>query len=66
MAGQNTSLTVIGKVLGHKTSAATMIYSRVAMDPQRAAMDNAVGAMLKAGGAGVKMIEATTEDADNG
>jgi integrase len=49
MAGQNTSLTIIGKVLGHKSSAATMIYSRVALDPQRAAMDQATTAMLQAG-----------------
>ena len=38
MAGQNVSLNVIGRVLGHKSSAATMIYSRVALDPQRAAI----------------------------
>ena len=55
MAGQNTSLTIIGKVLGHKSSQATMIYARVAMDPQRAAMDQATSAMLQAGG--VKLIE---------
>ncbi len=33
MAGQNVSLTIIGRVLGHKSSAATMIYSRVALGP---------------------------------
>jgi integrase len=49
MAGQNVSLTIIGKVLGHKSSAATMIYSRVALDPQRAAMDAATASMLQAG-----------------
>ncbi len=49
MAGQNVSLTIIGKVLGHKTPQATMIYSRLAMDPQRHAMDAATNAMLAAG-----------------
>ena len=49
MAGQNVSLTIIGKVLGHKTPQATAIYARVAMDPQRAAMDAATTAMLTAG-----------------
>jgi integrase len=49
MAGQNVSLTIIGKVLGHKSSAATMIYSRLALDPQRNAMEGATTAMLTAG-----------------
>jgi len=49
MAGQNVSLTIIGKVLGHKTPQATMIYSRLAIDPQRLAMENATTAMLAAG-----------------
>jgi integrase len=49
MAGQNVSLTIIGKVLGHKTSQATMIYSRVAMDPQRDALNAATSAMMAAG-----------------
>jgi integrase len=50
MAGQNVSLTIVGKVLGHKTPQATAIYARVAMDPQREAMANATSAMLAAGG----------------
>jgi integrase len=50
MAGQNVSLTIIGKVLGHKSSAATLIYSQIAVDPQRAAMTHATQAMLTAGG----------------
>ncbi len=49
MAGQNVSLTIIGKVLGHKTPQATMIYSRLALDPQRLAMTGATTAMLTAG-----------------
>ena len=49
MAGQNTSLTIIGKVLGHKTPQATAVYARLSMDPQRLAMENATSAMLLAG-----------------
>ena len=50
MAGQNTSLTIVGKVLGHKTPQATAIYARIGLDPQRTAMDKATTAMLAAGG----------------
>ena len=70
MAGQNVSLTIIGKVLGHKTPQATMIYSRLAMDPQRSAMEGATTAMLQAGKQ-MKLLtidvkaEATKEE-DNG
>lgn len=49
MACQNVSLTIIGKVLGHKSPSATAVYSRLAMDPQRQAMDAATTAMLAAG-----------------
>jgi integrase len=49
MAGQNVSLTIIGKVLGHKSPQATAVYARLAMDPQRQAMDAATTAMLTAG-----------------
>jgi integrase len=49
MAGQNVSLTIIGKVLGHKTPQATAVYARLAMDPQRSAMEGATAAMLTAG-----------------
>jgi integrase len=69
MAGQNVSLTIVGKVLGHKTPQATAIYARVAMDPQRAAMNQATAAMLKAGR--VKLLEGNStpqreEGGDNG
>ena len=50
MAGQNTSLPIIGKMLGHKTAVATMIYSRLAVDPVREAANRTVAAMLTAGG----------------
>jgi integrase len=49
MAGQNVSLTIIGKVLGHRTPQATAVYARLTMDPQRAAMEGATTAMLAAG-----------------
>jgi hypothetical protein len=49
MAGQNVSLTIVGQVLGHRTPQATAIYARLAMDPQRLAMENATTAMLAAG-----------------
>ena len=49
MAGGNVSLAIIGKVLGHKTPKATAIYARLAIDPQRHAMEGATTAMLQAG-----------------
>ncbi len=50
MAGQNTSTIVIGKVLGHRPgSPATSVYARLAVDPQRQAMEAATTAMLTAG-----------------
>jgi hypothetical protein len=50
MAGQNTSLPIIGRALGHKTAVATMVYSRLSLDPIREAVDRATSAMLIAGG----------------
>jgi len=40
-----TSLPVIGKSLGHKTSQATQIYARMNLDPVRQSLENAVGLM---------------------
>jgi integrase len=69
MAGQNVSLTIVGKVLGHKTPQATAIYARIGLDPQRTAMDNATSAMLAAGGQ-TKLLESHstshTEGSDDG
>ena len=45
MAMNNQSLQIIGKVLGHKSPAATQIYSRLAFDPLRQAMENAQTSM---------------------
>jgi integrase len=50
MAGQNTSLTIIGRALGHRTPQATMVYARLAIDPIREAVDKATTAMLTVGG----------------
>jgi integrase len=48
-AGAGVSLPIIGKTLGHKSAAATQIYSRLHVDPVRAAINLATRAMLLAG-----------------
>lgn len=50
MAIGGASLLVIGKLLGHKSVDATMIYSRLHIDPVRDSMERATAAMLSAGG----------------
>jgi len=40
------SLQIIGKSLGHKSSQSTQVYARLNLDPVRAAIEKAVGAML--------------------
>jgi integrase len=45
MAMNNQSLQIIGKVLGHKSSAATQIYSRLSSDPLKHAMEAAQASM---------------------
>ena len=42
-----TSLPIVGKAFGHKTSQATSIYARLNLDPVRAAMEQAVEAMTR-------------------
>jgi integrase len=54
MAMGNQSLPIIAKALGHKTVAATQIYSRLMADPVRQAMESAQADMVTA----VKAIEA--------
>jgi integrase len=44
------SLAVIGKSLGHKSADATMIYSRLHLDPVRTSLNTATSAMLEAAG----------------
>lgn len=46
---QGTSLTIIGKGLGHKSQQSTGIYSRLTLDPVKDAMGSAVIEMHKAG-----------------
>lgn len=47
-AAQGTSLLIIGKSLGHSTTAATEVYARLNLDPVRAAMTTANAAMAAA------------------
>lgn len=49
-AKSGASLAIIGKSLGHKTAAATMIYARLDQDPVRASVEKATAAMLQAAG----------------
>lgn len=49
-AATGASLPIIGKSLGHKSIAATAVYSRLALDPIRASVNRATEAMLLAGG----------------
>jgi integrase len=42
------SLAIIGKSLGHKSTAATMIYARLSTDPVRESVERATAAMLGA------------------
>ena len=46
MAMNNQSLQIIGKALGHKSPAATQIYSRLAFDPIRQAMESAQASIM--------------------
>lgn len=49
-AATGASLTVIGKSLGHKDIATTMIYARLDLDPVRQSMEKATRAILGAAG----------------
>lgn len=46
----DTSLTIIGKSLNHKTHQATAIYARLDLDPVRQSVNTATAAMLEAAG----------------
>ena len=46
MTGASTA--IVGKTLGHKSSAAKAVYARLNLDPVRDSMEKAVGAMLAA------------------
>lgn len=65
MAGQNVSLQIIGKMLGHRTPQATAVYSRLTLDPVRHAVDSAATAMLTAGKQ-TQMLTVEQEGQSNG
>lgn len=48
-AAGNTSLPLIGRILGHKSSDATSVYARLHFDPVKEAMEAATAAMLARG-----------------
>jgi integrase len=49
-AATGASLAVIGKSLGHKDMASTMVYARLDLDPVRQSMEKATSAILVAAG----------------
>lgn len=49
MVDNGTSLAVVGKALNHKTAAATTVYARVHVEPVRAGIESATGALMEAG-----------------
>lgn len=51
-AAAGTSLTIIGKSLGHSTPQSTAIYARLNLDPVRQSVESAVAAMMNAGKGG--------------
>jgi integrase len=50
-ARQGTSLSIIGKSLGHLSQQSTLIYTRLDLDPVRASVEQAAAAMVEAGNA---------------
>ena len=62
LAGQGTSLPIIGRLLGHKQAQTTMIYSRLALDPLREALDKATAAMMLAAGGQTRLLEGPTQN----
>jgi integrase len=56
-AACGSSLTVIGKSLGHKNVATTAIYSRLTLDPVRDSMEKGAAAMMVAVNAPEKIIK---------
>lgn len=56
-AACGSSLTVIGKSLGHKNIATTAIYSRLTLDPVRDSMEKGAAAMMMAVNASDKIVK---------
>ena len=48
LAGQGASLPLIGKALGHSSTAATQVYARLNLDPVRAALERVSAAFADA------------------
>ena len=61
MAMTGAGLPVVGKMLGHTQPSTTAIYARLAVDPVRAAAEQATAAMLQAAG-GLKLLEHKPEN----
>jgi site-specific recombinase XerD len=57
-AGQGVSLQIIGKSLGHRSVAATQIYSQLNLDPVRESVQAATKAMIVAGRKKPKQLKA--------
>jgi integrase len=66
LAGQNVSLPIIGRLLGHRTPQATMVYSRLALDPLREASALASTAILTAGGQTKLLVAPAEKGGDDG
>ena len=64
MAIGGASLPTIGKLLGHARQETTAVYARLTMDPVRASVDAATGAMWAAGG--LAKTAAAKEGPENG
>lgn len=47
MAGQNASMLMIGKALGHRNARSTEVYARMNLDPVRQAVEQATRAMMQ-------------------
>lgn len=58
------SLAVIGASLGHANLKSTRVYAKLTLEPVRQSVDNAVAAMLAAGG--VKLLEGHSTPVDTG
>ena len=56
-AATGASLPIIGKTLGHESIEATKVYARLNLDPVRACVEKATGAMLVAGKAAGLLTE---------
>jgi len=46
LASGGASLPMVGRILGHKTASATMVYARLDLDPVRAALESVTNSML--------------------